>query len=670
MIQEGSHLDSLAQAATVHLLPDGMDGPGLWGSGFFVAPGLVLTAAHVLRPHLNGRTDTVFGVRGSKVNDDIPLRARLLGWLLRDSAEPAVPADEDLALVRLLDADVEHECVWLSERAVRHTGPLRVHGYRMEEGRAGRRVVPWSVNAETNVLDGTNGLRFRPDADFPNGVSGGPLLDAESGAVVGVVKSRRLERDGGAAVSTLALRGFGAHYRDLVVAHDQWHGKRHRTRGRGDRWIDLQTKELDAEAVPGPGAWTPRDRRTALRFLAGLPQPAEAHAVRRLALAARSEQQWPGQAQGPVCWRDGYGLLQDGSRLLSPLVALRYLTLVGAYVAERDRSEAVDATLEELAAWVDDRLAEHPESALSALVTEARLPDELRPRPDGPPRAVVRYPSQGDGRPVVTVVLDPVIGVSPTRFFWQVWLDDGEGEPRMTAADPSVEGWPAEELTHLLGPPLARAFRSGDRERRPVPLEVALPAGEFDIGVHRWRFATVAALDDHAYLGAKRQVVVRDLARRAEPDEGAWADRWRGLGEGRPLEAYRVPERGRTPQAARYAKLPAASVPVLCRAAGRGLGLDTMAAVLDSGHPVALWHIEGHSARGCAAHCDDLHAQVAEYLRGIDALDELPDRIRHLRKEISDRHTGSRWAEPLALLYDDPERPLPGAGLGVVDAPL
>lgn len=669
MIQEGSHLDSLAQAATVHLLPDGVDGPELWGSGFFVAPGLVLTAAHVLRPRIVGHTDTVFAVRGSDVNDNIPLRARLVDWLLRDPAESVVPADEDLALVRLLDPDVEHECVWLSERPVRHTGALRVHGYRMDEGRTGRRVLPWSVNAETNVLDGAYGLRFKPDADFPNGVSGGPLMDADTGAVVGVVKSRRKERDGGAAVSVLALRGFGSRYRALAVAHDQWHDRPRRPGGRGGRWTDLQAKECAVDTPPGPSDWTLRDRSSALRLLARLPEASDAHAVRRLALAARSEQSWPGQARDPVCWRDGYGLLQDGPRL-SPLVALRYLALVRAYVAERHGDEAAGAALDDLAVWMDDRLAEHPEHAMYALVTEARLPDELRPRSDGPSPAVERYPVQGDGRPVVTVVLDPVIGASPTRFFWQVWLDEGDGEPRMTEADTSVEGWPAEELTHLLGPPLARAFRSGDRERRPAPLEVALPAAEFDTGVHRWRFATVAALDDHAHLGAQRQVVVRDLARRAEPDNGPWSDRWRGLGEGRPLEAYRVPERGRTPQAARYAKLPAASVPVLCRAAGRGLGRETMAAVLDSGHSVALWHIEGHTARGCAGSCDDLHTQASEFLRDILAPGELPERMRHLREEISDGRPGRRWAEPLALLYDDPERPLPGQDFSVVDAPL
>jgi len=69
------------------------------------------------------------------------------------------------------------------------------------------------VEAETNVRDDAYGLCFKPDADFPNGVSGGPLVDPGTGAVVGLIKSRRMQRHGGMAVSLLALRQFGETYR-------------------------------------------------------------------------------------------------------------------------------------------------------------------------------------------------------------------------------------------------------------------------------------------------------------------------------------------------------------------------------------------------------------------------------------------------------------------------
>ncbi|MFE6892909.1 trypsin-like peptidase domain-containing protein [Streptomyces sp. NPDC057694] len=658
MIEAGSRLDALARAATVHLLPAGVDNAVQWGSGFFVAPGLVVTAAHVLRPRLVGRQDMEFAVRGDALNNGIPLPARLETWLLRDPACESVPADEDLALVRLLDPDVEHECLWLVDRAVEYTGPLRVYGYRPDERPTGKRIVPWSVDADINVVDGAGGLRFRPDAEFPPGVSGGPLVDADTGAVVGVVKSRRTRSDGGAAVSSLALREFGTHYRQLVEAHDRWHASLPESPDTGDNWIDLQAGELGQD-----NPWTPADRRTALGLLARLPPPGDAHAVRRLAVVARSYSRWPGANPPLHSWRDGHGLLYEGRRPLSPLIFLRYLALVAAYVTAR----GADATL--LDAWVKERLRAHPDRSMHALVTDARLPDELRPAPEEPLHAVVPYPTAGDGRTVVTVVLDPVIGAVPTRFFWQIWVDDGTGEALLEAADQSDEGQPPEALAQVLGLPLARVFRAGDREGMPAPLEVALPVDEFDTAVHRWRFAAVAALDDHQYLGAQRQVVLRDLARRLEPDNDAWLARWQGLGQAGVLTAHRAPEHGRTPQADRYARLPATHVPVLCRPAGRGLGKRTMAAFLDSGHAVVLWHIDGHAARGCGEDCDVLHARAAGLLDSIGSVTELPDSIRLLREEIAARREDRRWAEPLALLYDDPGRPVPGGDLDVVDAP-
>lgn len=44
-----SVIDALTRAATVHLSHRQDDSP-MWGSGFFVAPGWVLTCAHVLAP--------------------------------------------------------------------------------------------------------------------------------------------------------------------------------------------------------------------------------------------------------------------------------------------------------------------------------------------------------------------------------------------------------------------------------------------------------------------------------------------------------------------------------------------------------------------------------------------------------------------------------------------
>lgn len=667
MTDQHPHLDrlgALARAATVHLLPAEGDATPLWGSGFFVAPGWVLTAAHVLRPHLAKDRSMVFRVRGQGVDS----AARLVEWLLTDPARPAVPPEQDLALVRLVDDGVEHECVWLGDRAVRHTGALKVYGFRPEppEGPR-RRAVSWSVDAEINGHDDDQyGLIFKPDNEFPSGVSGGPLLDPDTGAVVGLIKSRRTQRDGGKAVSLAALRQFGDTYRKVMAAHDAWHGDEP-VSDTGDNWVDLQSA-----TAAGGELWTPADRRAALALLAALPQPPDTPTVEFLAGMARSNYRWPGGTPELLTWRDGCGLLYEGSRPLSPFTFLRYLRLVEEYV--RARGDDPDNT-GALRDWTAKRLRRHPSRDLYAVVQEARLPEEMKPRrEDSPERVVIPYPGPGDG-PVVAVLLDPVIGSNPTRFFWQIWLDsggdDGGGtkEPELYATDRSHHGALPGELVQALRTPLGRLFKLKDAEHHPVPLEVALPAEYFDTPVHKWRFDDIAELDDAGHLGAHRRLVLRALARRGEPDK-LWVDRWHAMASEQQFSAWRTPERGMSQSARRYQEAACGLIPVMCRPAGRGAGRAAMRLALESGHGIALWHIDGHVGRACPDACDLLYVKVEELFATLESLDELPDRLRLVRQEISERQPDRLWAKPLALLWDDPRRPLPAEETEPVDSPL
>lgn len=88
-----------------------------WGSGVLIAPGWVLTCAHVLAASDGRRRDTgpdgVFGVvLGGRV---VP--ARLAYDLSRPAPESGPAAVRaDLALVRLLDPETDHPCAWLSDQ--------------------------------------------------------------------------------------------------------------------------------------------------------------------------------------------------------------------------------------------------------------------------------------------------------------------------------------------------------------------------------------------------------------------------------------------------------------------------------------------------------------------------------------------------------------------------
>lgn len=109
-----------------------------WGSGVLIAPGWVLTCAHVLAASDGRRRDTgpdgVFGVVfGGRV---VPAR---LAYDLSRPAPEAGPAAAraDLALVRLLDPETDHPCAWLSDQCG-HAPGGRVHLPRARAGRLGR----------------------------------------------------------------------------------------------------------------------------------------------------------------------------------------------------------------------------------------------------------------------------------------------------------------------------------------------------------------------------------------------------------------------------------------------------------------------------------------------------------------------------------------------------
>ncbi|GHH81825.1 hypothetical protein GCM10018793_40120 [Streptomyces sulfonofaciens] len=654
-------LDAHARAATVHLLPAEGRGTAMWGSGFFVAPGWVITAAHVVRPHLARDRNLTFAVRGeTQVNDGIPVPARLAEWLITDARAAEVPPGEDLALVRLLDDTVEHECVWLVDRAVQHVGGIVAYGYRPGQ-ESHPRAVPWSGDAEINVRDGAYGLRFKPDVEFPSGVSGGPLLDPDSGAVVALIKARRRERDGGLAVSIAALRRFGPLYGEVMRAHDTWHGRSSAQFG-NNTWIDAQHTVVTGNRPTAGEAWTPRDRRAALSRLAALPAPPDGPTVAILARQAISGNRWPQEGPELHTWRDGHGLLYDDARPMDSMILLRYLQLVALYV--RRRGGNVDALTE----WIQDRLGLHTWPHMAAFVTDARLPESLEPGPEDSDRVVIPYPGPGEG-PTVAVLLDPVIGPDPAHFFWQIWIDDGDGEPELFAEDRSTHGHRPGDLVQALRRPLTDVFHARDRAGRPVPLEVALPAEYFDTAVHRWRLNDIAALDDTYHLGAQRRVVLRALERRGEPDK-KWAARWRAISAQRQLNGWRVPEPGVNPSPRQFGDAPHSAVPVICRSVGQGLGRTALRLALESGHGVALWRVDGHGGGACSDSCEDLHTRTKWLFEPLESITELPDRLRQLRQEISAQRTDRRWAEPLALLYDDPRRPLPAEDTTPLDAPL
>ncbi|MEU1072355.1 trypsin-like peptidase domain-containing protein [Streptomyces sp. NPDC005878] len=648
-------IDDLARSATVHLFSAGSG--TMWGSGFFVAPGWVLTCAHVLRPHLAGDRERIFRVGSDRLGEE-PLPARLAAWLVDDDLPgEAVPVEQDLALVRLIDDDVEHECVWLSDCAEPPgASNAMVYAFRPEEG-----PQRWQTAIDIRTYDGSYGFRFHT-TEFPKGVSGGPVVDPHTGAVVAVMKSRQAERGGGRAIALPALRRFGDLYGTVLAEHDRWHGGEPRLSGY-NTWVDRQQQLPAAGLHRTPEQWSPYDRRAALGLLASVPAPGGVPVVAKLVRKARGGIAPPAGLPDPRTWRDGHGLLYEAHRPMPAIAFLHYLKLVVEYERGRGGDPA------QLAAWVNERLRGIP-PVVHTVVTEARLPEGLLPvlGPGAPEEilTVLPYPTPERGGAVVTVELEP-LSDAPDRFYWRIRVHDGDREgSRPVAEECRGDGVAPAELIRRLRRPLVTAFESVDTDDCPAPLEVALPADHFDTAVHRWQLTEIGRLYRSPYLGVQRRVVLRDLDRRGVADP-EWQERWDALMAAEELVAVPAPQPGRAPRLRHYTEMEPGAVPVLCRPAGRGVGGAAMRMALEAGHGVALWHTDAHPEQGCHDLCVAVRAGAADLLGQAKDPTELPDRLRRIREEISDSKDAQHWAEGVAMLYDDPDRPLPD--LQRLDAP-
>jgi hypothetical protein len=161
------------------------------GTGFFVAPGQVLTCAHVVLGSQAPCAARVFAPGASAEG----LPATLLGHSADDVALLSVPLSDN-------------PCVLLDDRCAPHD-PVFLYGYPgQEDGTRGESVT---AQCEGPVLDsdaqGTRTFhKFTPGGVRP-GMSGAPLLNESTGAVCGIVKrTRSIEYDqGGLAIPLTAV---------------------------------------------------------------------------------------------------------------------------------------------------------------------------------------------------------------------------------------------------------------------------------------------------------------------------------------------------------------------------------------------------------------------------------------------------------------------------------
>ncbi|MEW1829306.1 SAV_2336 N-terminal domain-related protein [Streptomyces sp. NPDC088196] len=495
-------------------------------SGFFLAPGWVVTAAHVVagRDRQSGVGITTMDGHRHQVE-----RVRSVG---------------ELALLYVPDV-AGADCLWLTDRELAHNGPATLYG--VEGPLDAPRVVSTAaavsrrLNRGTFLLDG---------ALIPLGSAGGPVIDEHHGSVIGVIKSRRADGGGrGEAVRIEELRALCEEgptgvelWHGLVRAHDRHHADRFASRGPHMTWAGVQLGLTDrlTPAIP------PDERTELYGLLAELEPPMEPKAVLEL-LGPRER---PDVL--PRHWRDGAGFL---NHLVADERLLLYAARVWAYLATRSGSAEAPA-LAALRSWTDtarQRLTgtggQDIDAAFSCVDTDfTRI---------GP---VVRVEIECTG---------------PQVYVWRLALVRSSKE---AALGQDTWGRRVEDLQERLCKRLVAALAKAETPGAMASVQFSLPSELlWDLPVENWR------LPDGAALGWERTVFIGSQDGRDRPLQ-KWRQRWDGVSRG-PLLGRRLP--GTAPVDWSVTSLNA--VPILCQHAEvtpTTIGLNLLRSL---SYPLILW---------------------------------------------------------------------------------
>ncbi|MEU2871080.1 trypsin-like peptidase domain-containing protein [Streptomyces olivoreticuli] len=688
-----SALDGTVRRSVVRISAPGggydPSGARFWGSGFFVAPGWVLTCAHVVG---NGGGDVLSGAAAIAITDSREHTTEgHVALVLPPPDDPDRPPRgwklPDLALVEV-DGGEDAECLWLSDRSAVVPARISLHGWSTETGDLALR----SGTGTASGTDGPEGSAMLLRGEIPvAGCSGGPVVDVARGAVVGVCKGRGQDT-AGLAVPVTALRRMANERpgRDrlhaLIRAHDLHHLRRYRTVGTGGSWTGFQ----HALRPAGAGGFTPVLRTHLFARLAELSPPGTPGEVMTLVDEVKRRMiqapYQPGIEHDPRTWREGVGLLYDlrddegraPERDLELEAVLLYAARVAAAVSRAGRP-ADEAPLRELSGWLTGR-----EEPIQPVIREeigqilhggADDPQEPREHP-APGTVELRKPERrkvepdvpdARARADVLVEIDPLL--YGDSYPWRVKL---LREDDLVTLREDQRGVPRAKLREALREPIAAAVRQGDVGEHLAAVEAVVPRELLDEPLDSWRLsppgAPEAFLDpDTLPLGQRRVVVLRDRRRRDHPAIPEWRRRWSGTARG-PLTA--VPLRreavlrghdgpGRESGHVIYDRLSGAedgAVPVYCGPVAAGPGAAALEAALAAGHAVVIW-------RRCATghtDCAEFHRHVAELVCEAKTADGLHRRIRSLRIRSGDPECPDPevlWARSIALLFDSPDRP-------------
>ncbi|MFH8980670.1 VMAP-C domain-containing protein [Streptomyces varsoviensis] len=626
--------------------------PTAWGSGFFVAPGWVLTCAHVLRREEGG---IGMGEGGPGVHEvGLVFDGRSAVGEVRHALHS--PEDGvDIAIIRAYDAE-PHVFLPLSEDTGDPGDQILFFGHSRETGPLRPISVVGTIGGTVAATrgDSANEQYLLDGMTVPRGVSGGPVYHRARAEVIGIVTHQADDRRGGLASSLMQLRGLftegaGDLYHLLWQAHDHAHYTHHFRPAQTDgplrameSWTTVRARATPEHGRPeGPLSHA---RRTELRgLLAAIAPPEHPRSVIAAVEAVRGD--WVEPDTVPHLWRDGLDLLYD----VRGRTTLEATLLYSVAVAEQ-------APLED----------PEPRRRLLAWYTATAREDGLLDRLDGP-REALRAWGAAVREERAAAGLVPLVRLEVYELYYRAdaghsravhygWTlsgtDGDEFDTGFRGQDDS--GVLREDLAGRLLRPLARAFDWSDRPGRPAALEVRLPIGLFDLPVDRW---PVAGRDP---LGAQRPVTVRWAERPGPPSSGRQSEdsprraherRWKGIADG-PLRLYALHgEDGALRSTITLSELREAdpkAVPALFCPAEGPVPEEVLLRVVSAGHGIAVWNRDAAWRYGWREFERGLRGALASVPRP----DALPAALHRLRAGANARDPRASWCEDLAVLYD------------------
>ena len=610
-------LKDLIELCTVKIHNAGVVG----GSGFFVAPGLIISCAHVAADR---RTSAVTAVTAGSVT--VQWRENTYQGRVRAAPEKAGPgrlwAYPDLCVIEL-DAVPDHPAVFLGDLADGDNRDLYLAGftavYETEprfQGKSGRLDAPQDLKGGRT--------RQITDCEMAPGMSGGPVLDVRSGAVCAVVKTTRMEDSnmGGLVIPAEAIR---------AAFPDVWE-KNQRDGEHNRDWLRLRgallevTDPLTARAMPGA--------RNSLIIAAdrlGLERP-----------------------DFSALWREIVGEL--GPEPPAPLEDITDMIAALGDLPQNPLDPFVKLFLL-LAIWGKDGWRADLRAQAAKLAGQNRQGDgftHYRPR-DLSHR-------DHDPVPVILIRLERYGPDQLREVLLTIWRYSAiDGSPKQVSCPPGPHA--VREVEKTITAVLAREIPEVSQDSKPM-IEFALPDHLLDQAVEKWKV-------DGWILGVDYRVVVRFTnrtnleaqawqaresqfrsARLPSRDSASWRDLWVVCGD----------PRGRD-QLNGLLQASSAIPMVALTAWHRGKPVPpAVTAARHAGAPVIVWQhrqcadhrVSASNGSGAACRGHRFQEAVAEQLSGVP-LTQLPEKVRQARAAAG-RNGSTDPRQNIAILWDDPGR--------------